>query len=373
MGSTNIFGAVPITLSGSVLVNTNNLTLPGSSVLNFGLGTNDTTVAVTGNLTVNSTLNITNAAGFTATNYTLFTYTGSLGGHPVLGTTPTGFTNYTYSLNTDTAGEIIFVVSAPPLITTQPTDQAVTVGRSSSFTAVASGSAPFSYQWYFNTDTALVNETNATLTLTNVQLGQAGTYSVLVTNEYGSITSSNAVLTVTLPRPPLANTDTFYRTKGLSLKILKSDLLTNDSDPDGYYPLTLTGINLLTTNGVTLMTNNTLIFYTNNVDVNDSFAYTIMNTAGSNATGTVNIIIAGSLYGQSGGTVIVTAGKVMAAFAGIPGTSYYVQRATNVSFTLGISNFPAQAAPASGLFQVEDGFEDLGGPPSRAFYRLMLQ
>ncbi len=33
------------------------------------------------------------------------------------------------------------------------------------------------------------------------------------------------------------------------------------------------------------MTNNTLIFYTNNADVNDSFAYTIMNTAAATPPG----------------------------------------------------------------------------------------
>jgi hypothetical protein len=59
-----------------------------------------------------------------------------------------------------------------------------------------------------------VGATNTILTLTNVQLSQAGNYIVLVTNAYGSVLSSNAVLVVTLdhfvwnpiPSPRFVNT-----------------------------------------------------------------------------------------------------------------------------------------------------------------------
>ena len=54
----------------------------------FYLGTGASTVAVTGNLTINSTLNINNTAGFAASNYTLFTYTGALSGSLFLGPRP---------------------------------------------------------------------------------------------------------------------------------------------------------------------------------------------------------------------------------------------------------------------------------------------
>ena len=113
MSSTNLFAANPITISGSVLNNNASLTLPGSTAQNFSLGTNSSTIAVTGNLTLNSTLNITNAGGFTATNYTLFTYTGALSGQPALGATPAGFAGYTYELNTSTAKQVLLVVSPP--------------------------------------------------------------------------------------------------------------------------------------------------------------------------------------------------------------------------------------------------------------------
>jgi hypothetical protein len=84
------------------------------------------------------------------------------------------------------------------LITTQPTNQVVTVGGTASFSVTASGTLPLSYQWNFD-GTNLVGATNIVLTLVNVQLSQAGNYTVLVTNSYGSILSSNATLTVLAP------------------------------------------------------------------------------------------------------------------------------------------------------------------------------
>jgi pectate lyase len=84
----------------------------------------------------------------------------------------------------------------PPAITTQPTNQIVTEGESATFSVVASGTAPFAYQWYFNTNTALLDATNASLTISNAQFSDAGAYSVIVTNAYGADTSSVAILTV---------------------------------------------------------------------------------------------------------------------------------------------------------------------------------
>ena len=83
-------------------------------------------------------------------------------------------------------------------ITQQPTNQTVLAGGTASFTVGALGAAPLSYQWRFN-GTNLAGATTNALTLTNVQVAQAGTYTVQVTNAYGSVLSSNAVLTVLDP------------------------------------------------------------------------------------------------------------------------------------------------------------------------------
>lgn len=86
----------------------------------------------------------------------------------------------------------------PPTISAQPTNRVVVVGGTTTFSVLA-GPPLLSYQWFFNTNTPLPGETNASLVLTNVQMAQAGMYSVMVSNVYGVTASTNASLTVSFP------------------------------------------------------------------------------------------------------------------------------------------------------------------------------
>ncbi len=85
--------------------------------------------------------------------------------------------------------------SVPPFITQQPPGNTVIAGSSVGFSVVANGALPLNYRWTLN-DTTLPGATNATLTLTNVQVDQAGNYAVTVSNVYGSTNSTNATLVV---------------------------------------------------------------------------------------------------------------------------------------------------------------------------------
>jgi 6,7-dimethyl-8-ribityllumazine synthase len=89
-----------------------------------------------------------------------------------------------------------------PSISTQPQDQSVVQGQTANFNVVASGTAPLTYQWYYDSSIPISGATNATLTLGNVQPGNAGDYSVVVANSAGSATSIVATLTVNIPVPP---------------------------------------------------------------------------------------------------------------------------------------------------------------------------
>ena len=83
----------------------------------------------------------------------------------------------------------------PPTITEQPANESVPVGTTVTFAVTASGSPSIGYQWIFN-GTNLDGATNPTLTLPNAQLSQAGSYSVLIANSFGSTNSATAVLSV---------------------------------------------------------------------------------------------------------------------------------------------------------------------------------
>jgi len=87
---------------------------------------------------------------------------------------------------------------APPLITAQPQDQNVTAGQAASLSVAVTGTRPLSYQWRLN-GASIGLATNATFTISNAQSADAGPYTVLVTNLFGSITSAVATLTVIVP------------------------------------------------------------------------------------------------------------------------------------------------------------------------------
>lgn len=92
----------------------------------------------------------------------------------------------------------LLTVNPLPAITTQPQNQTVNQGNSANFSAAAIGAPPLSYLWLFNGNPILY-ATNSTYTRTNVQSSDAGTYSLIVTNPAGGVTSSNALLSVNLP------------------------------------------------------------------------------------------------------------------------------------------------------------------------------
>jgi lysophospholipase L1-like esterase len=104
----------------------------------------------------------------------------------------------TNALGTSTSAPALLTVLVPPTITAQPQSRTNVAGTIATFSASASGSAPFSYQWQFNSGN-ISGATDATLTLNNVQPTDAGSYRVVVTNSAGSVTSAVASLTVWLP------------------------------------------------------------------------------------------------------------------------------------------------------------------------------
>ena len=92
----------------------------------------------------------------------------------------------------------VLTVLLPPVITAQPQSLTNLVGTAATFSATATGSAPLSYQWWLNTS-SIAGATASSYTRANVQLADAASYSVVVSNAAGSTISSNATLTVLAP------------------------------------------------------------------------------------------------------------------------------------------------------------------------------
>jgi hypothetical protein len=95
-----------------------------------------------------------------------------------------------------TSAPALLSISGAPIILTQPLDVLVALDGTGSFTVAAEASPDPEYQWLFNDTNVLSDETNATLTVMNVQPNQAGFYSVIVSNSAGTVTSARANLTL---------------------------------------------------------------------------------------------------------------------------------------------------------------------------------
>ncbi len=212
--SINSGGVLNVKNSQGTLTNMNSLSLRSGSILQVELGTNFHTTVVTSNLLIEagSVLNITNAGGFTCGTWPLFTY-----GHNLtykgwtIKTNPNA--NCTYTIDTNTVGQVNLIVSGcelpePPVVTSQPQSLTTCCSNSVVFSVTASGCA-LTYQWQKNetnlTDGGNVSgSTTDVLTLNPTTISDAGGYRVIISNAYGSVTSSNATLTVSpSPSPPV--------------------------------------------------------------------------------------------------------------------------------------------------------------------------
>ncbi|MBS0631586.1 MAG: immunoglobulin domain-containing protein [Verrucomicrobia bacterium] len=97
---------------------------------------------------------------------------------------------------------LILLESAPvPAITTQPVSQTAAGGENITFSVTATGEN-LAYQW-FKDGVAVSGGTGSSLTLNSVTIANAGTYTVTVTNLYGSVTSSPVTLTGSSPAPTI--------------------------------------------------------------------------------------------------------------------------------------------------------------------------
>ncbi len=104
---------------------------------------------------------------------------------------PLGINSPTFNYSFNVTGP----ANVAPSITTQPQNQTVTAGANVTFTSGANGTPAPTFQWRKN-NADINGATNSSLTLNNVQAGDAGNYTLVATNSAGTATSNAATLTV---------------------------------------------------------------------------------------------------------------------------------------------------------------------------------
>ena len=142
---------------------------------------------------------------------TLVSFSGTNGAQPIAGLTPGNdgrFYGTTWeggsSLNNGYGYGTVFYLSFRPVITDQPRSQTNNAGTTTTILVGATGLNPIAYQWQKN-GTNLVDGSNisgsttSTLSIASILDSDAAHYSVILSNSYGSVTSSIVKLTVVDP------------------------------------------------------------------------------------------------------------------------------------------------------------------------------
>lgn len=136
--------------------------------------------------------NTANITGATAASYTTPATTSADSGAKFDVVISNSAGNITSSQATLTVSS----VPVAPTISTQPANQTVTAGQTATFSVVASGTAPLTYQWQKN-GAAITSATAASYTTPVTTTADSGElFRVVVSNSAGNITSNSATLTV---------------------------------------------------------------------------------------------------------------------------------------------------------------------------------
>lgn len=208
--------------------------------------------------------------------------------------------------------------------------------------------------------------TNATTSFTDTGLDANATYYYVVSalGANGESLNSDPV-TVSLNRPPVAGNTTWSTTRSTPVSVSAAALLALCSDPD-LDPLSLASVGN-STNGaaVTLVAN--IVTYapvTGFIGV-DRFTFTVSDGRGGTADGFVFVdVYPGDVAGVNFVSFGVGAGgNFQCAFTGIPGRTYGLERALQVTGPW--TNLTSVVAAPDGL----TSFTDANSPAGQAFYR----
>ena len=228
------------------------------------------------------------------------------------------------------------LTNSPPILGAQAGSQTYLAGTNAALVLVALGSLPMSYQWQYN-GTNLPSATNSTLLLTNLQVNQSGSYSVLVSNPFGTAVSSNALVSVI----PFAVT-----AQPQSQSVQEMMRVAFNTAASGLAPLTyqwqLQGTNLLQATNSSLVISNVLRSQAGVYSVVISNQYGV--NPSSNANLTVNSLTSWGSGGASLNNLPAKATNLIALAAGDEHCLALRADGTVVAWgddTLGQTNVPA--------------------------------
>jgi hypothetical protein len=255
--------------------------------------------------------NGSNIAGATANSYLIDAATVNDAGTYTIAVTNAAGTSVAST-------DLSIKAASAPVITAQPSARTVVVGQSTIFSFVATGSYPRTYQWRRDGN-VISGATAATYTIAAVTTGDAASYSVIITNSLGSVTSLGASLSVNAATPPVlfasAPSDVSY-TVGQQASL--SSFINSGSSPFSYQWMK---------NGVELPNGTSASYTFTAITLTDAGRYSVKvtNVAGSaisrEATITVNPAIAPSVSSQPTPSQTLYVGQTLSLTVSLSGSS----------------------------------------------------
>jgi autotransporter-associated beta strand protein len=182
--------------------------------------------------------------------------------------------------------------------------------------------------------------------------------------DIGGLATDGSITIVVTNQAPLATNTNAGTVANRPVAISTAKILTLCSDPDGD-PVTLASVSQ-STNGalVTLSANEITYTPVLNFVGADQFTYTVSDGQGGNATGAVEVLVyPGNLASLNIVSVQRVGNNFQFTFAGIPGRTYQIERALDVTGPW--INVATMTAEPTGL----TSFVDANSPPGTAFYR----
>jgi uncharacterized repeat protein (TIGR03803 family) len=196
-GSSGVGTVFKINTDGTGFTNLHNFIGAGGTQPQAGLILSGNTLYGTTSLYGTVFMVKTNGTGFTI----LHDFFASEEGSPQAGLILSGNTLYGTTLDGGSSdwGSVFSLSITPPSILIFPQTQTVEIGSAVDLTMGVAGDPVLTYEWFFNGTNCISCSQNYSLELTNVQCSQSGSYTVIVTNLFGSVTSAPAMLNVITP------------------------------------------------------------------------------------------------------------------------------------------------------------------------------
>ena len=306
--------------------------------------------------------NGTNIAGATSASYTISATTIADSGS----TFDVVVSNSAGSTTSNSATLTVNTTPVAPAITTEPANQTVTAGQTATFSVVASGTAPLTYQWNRNGAAISGAASSSYTTPATTSSDNSAQFTVSVSNASGSVTSNTATLTVNAATSTLQITTTQLAGATLSGAYSATFAASGGTTPytwslsSGSLPTGLT----LSSSGTISGTPSVLGSFPFTVQVKDAAAHTassnftinVVNPAlsvnvsspanGATVSGTVTV------SGTASDTVSVSSVQVSVdngAYANASGTTHWSYSLNTASLSNGSHTLTAKASDAAGL------------------------